>query len=179
MIENRNEQDITRERDVTDETQTYEETTVEEPVEQSSSKDSITFVSMDTNMYYMDKSIVDWESTLQNKQNLEDNMFAVRKILNELMFARHDNASEAIETTFNVVLPFIQEFGFDPTANYKKTYPDCDDYDIALMYCIDAIEIMHTLLQELAVYEANSTLMSSMIQTIIGGNVNESNVQET
>ena len=154
MIENRNEQDITKERDVTHETQTYEETSVEEPAEQSSSKDTITFVSMDTNIYYMDKSIVDWESTLQNKRNLEDNMFAVRKILNELMFARHDanNVSETIETTFNIVLPFIQEFGFDPTANYKKIYPDCDDYDIALMYCIDAIEIMRTLLQELAVY---------------------------
>lgn len=174
--------DVTNEHDVSDDVMLHDESAIpsinEDDVDMSN---SMRFVSMDTNTYLMDKSIINWEETLKNKQNIEENLFFVRKVLNELIFQHNESHNSGIDEAFGPVLDFIKEFGFDPTKSYSKMYPDANDFDFALMYCIDAIEIMNVLLHEIASYEGAKNAIGSIMETMnnIGGMNDERRVEES
>ena len=170
--------DITQERDVSEAVELHDAETqpIEGPDDESvNMSDCIRFVSMDTNEYLMDKSIINWDATSENERNIRENMFLVRKILNELIFQKNSGDRSAIDQAFDVVEPFLAEFGFHPLENYKKMYPGCDDYDISLMFCIDAIEIMNVILREIAAYSGAKNAIKSIMETMssIGGSIDE------
>lgn len=134
-------------------------------------EDMIKFVSMDTYTYYISREAINWNETAKNTSQLSDNLFIIRKMMNELIFNNHnERKDESVRKAFEMVLPFIQSFGFDPTENYKRIYPECDDADIALMYCIDAIEIMNRIMEEIRLFESSSGLISSLFATMTGNN---------
>lgn len=161
--------DLTQERDVSDEVSDYEAETNTEPTaeEEPKPEDIIRFISMDTYSYSITKNAINWEETADNVQDLNSNLFLIRKLMNELIFNRHStNSADTITRVMGLVLPFIQGFGFDPTTNYKAIYPDCDDFDIALMYCIDAMEIMKKILEEIRVYQTSKNLIGDIFGSV-------------
>lgn len=148
--------DVTEERDVTEQVDQFNSEqpglVIPEPSPMYPG-DDIAFPSMDTRTYLIARSAINWDDMLTAEDTLRDNQFQVRQILKEIMFAGNKPDNQSIQLAFEHVYPFIKEFGFDPTEGYNTMYPDATDYDKAIMYCIDANELLHVILREIAVYK--------------------------
>ena len=150
--------DVTEERDVTEQVEQFDASqhglVLPEPEPFYQNDDDIVFVSMDTKSYLISRKAINWDDMLTAESSLLENQFAVRQILKEIMFGGNNSANAAIRTAFENVRPFLVEFGFDPTEGYHAMYPNGSDYDYAIMYCIDANEVLHTVLREIAIHKA-------------------------
>lgn len=156
MIEN-NMIDATDERDVTD---LIEEggtagtpgMVIPEPSPMFPGND-IHFQSMDAKVYLISRDELDWAGMIAAKNTLEQNKTMVRQLMREILFAGNTSSNEAIQEAHDSVKQFLIDFGFDPTEGYKKIYPDAGTYEFALMYCIDANELLTVVLNEIEKYE--------------------------
>lgn len=165
-------ENMANDRDVSEDVMKFDAS--QQPPDPNETDYTIPFQSMDSRVYYMDGNQINWIETAQKVDDIKQNLFMVRQLMRELMFARHDDPTAAINQVFEQVRPFIQEFGFDPTENYHKIYPDCDDFDIAIMYCVDAMEIMNVIITEITSFKSRSELISQMFETLQTPNENVS-----
>lgn len=150
--------DVTEERDVTDAVIEHDVTAADEiPEEEEVTIDpnQLKFVSMDGRVYLADRDAIDWDATssAESVQNLEQNLFIARQMLREAMFSRHEKGDiPIVHTIHDVVKPYLSDFGYTP--DYMGTYPDATQIDMAIMYCIDIIEVLNVVLREVAILNA-------------------------
>lgn len=154
-----NYEDITDDRDVSEAVMDHDETTApdtEIPLYQEVPDNAFVFHSMDGHHYLIDRTLIDWEKTAANEEVIQQNMFVVRQQLLNLFLSR-DGVTESDTEFANTVVKDIVT-GFGCTPKYTATFPEADHYDIAQMYCIDALEIMNLLLKEIAVFNVNKSI---------------------
>ena len=179
-----NTQDVTDEVDVSEAVQ---EVNSDDIVDQGVSIDTVqTFKaipegmtvlnSMDGNKYLLNLSTVDWAETAseQNMQNINANEEFVRAVFREVIFAHtmadtDPDAAQKYETgpAIDTVRAYVDGFGLKPL--YKETYPNASDYDIDIMWCIDALEITRVVRTQCEIWRATHPTT----ETEEGGNENE------
>jgi hypothetical protein len=167
--------DVTEEADVSDAILEHEENpepaknlnTVLSSALMDNNDNTIKIHSVSANTYLMDRTTVDWEQTSlpENLQKIYNNKDYIYRVLRDLMFTRNVDAEDmkkfATDQAMNFVKPFVEEFGIRP--NYKMTYPDAAEIDVAMCYCFDAIIILMTILTEIAVYRATHPVTASEV----------------
>lgn len=155
--------DVTEERDVTEATIDHEvETQPEtdapaatESIDEIPEEDRIEFQSMDGKIYVANAQTIDWNATSaeESKNSMRNNLFVIHQCLRELISIRRETDQNAIdnlvETTMNIVVPFLSAFGYYP--EFEIVFPDATKDDIAILYCIDAIEVMTKIMSEVRV----------------------------
>lgn len=156
--------DMTLERDVSEEVIDHEMEQQEEHAMESElpsyaevPENGIVFHSMDCHHYLIDRNAVDWEQTAANKETIENNLFVVRQQLMNIMLLGPDGATEE-DTEFARTVVKDIVIGIGCTPKYTATFPEASHYTIAQMYCIDAIEIMHLMLKEIAIFNMNKSI---------------------
>lgn len=154
-----NYEDITEDRDVSEAVMDHDEESIPEneiPLYQEIPDNAIIFHSMDGHHYMIDRGSVNWEQTAANEDYLQQNMFVIRQQLMNLFLSR-DGVTE-VDTEFarTVVKDIVTSTGCTP--KYTATFPEADHYDIAQMYCIDALELMNLFLKEIAVFNVNKSI---------------------
>lgn len=146
--------DVTNEYDVSDEVQNHDsmnESNVGVSLDESS--DAIHIRSMDGNTYLMDRNAIDWDSTSNNMGIMNQNLEMIQNYLMDLMFSQTQSADIDSDGILNIVEPFVHDFGLHP--KYDQIYTDASKNLIATLYCIDAIELLHTMLREVHAWMAS------------------------
>ena len=127
------ENDITEETDVTESTQSYGDIKPEDvPTEEH--QYTIRFYSMDG-----------------RQQEMTQNQMTLRQMRKELVFAHHEGDHPAIvDTAFEQVGDYMSKLvGF--STDYTQTYPDANDWCIALCMVTDCLELVTIILHEIDV----------------------------
>lgn len=127
----------------------------------------IEFRSISNRVYMIDPDAIDWAETSkpENVEGLEQNMQRIRDMLCDLL-TEHDDTDDAKNVVFNVVYGFLTDMGIDPLTAYQERIPDIRDFDMAVMLCIDAIELTNVILRHVAVYKTGTDLLSQMFNTM-------------
>ena len=146
------ENDITEETDVTESTQSYGDIKPEDvPTEEH--QYTIKFYSMDGRVYLLDGDNIDWDPLMDDHAIAEmtQNQMTLRQMRKELVFAHHEGDHPAIvDTAFEQVGDYMSKLvGF--STDYKETYPDANDWCIALCMVTDCLELVTIILHEIDV----------------------------
>lgn len=181
LLRNPNVTDVTDDKDVSDVVNEYDSSKDEEPIDISlntdnTSVDAIIFNSMDGHQYFMDKNAINWDETMKSESDLRDNLMYVQSLLRSVLTERGTDGTENAEYTLTTVRRFIEEFGFTP--KYNEAYPDAQVYDYAICYCIDAIEIMHLMLEAIVEYKGSKfSFGNSILNSLINSITNEEELE--
>ena len=139
--------DVTNEYDVSEEVVEHDSTfQMEEEIAPDNSNDAIHVRSMDGNTYLMDRNTINWEETSNNIGIMYQNLEMLQSALMNQLHAATQSADLATKDTMDMVKPFVNDFGLFP--KYDQVYSDASESLIATLYCIDAIELIHTILRE-------------------------------
>lgn len=139
-------------------------------------ENAIIFKSMDGKSYLIDKTCIDWDQTADNIHALESNVTVVRQSLMSLFFDKKNADTSYANTEIKNLI-----VGLGCTPKYSVTFPNADEFDTAVMYCIDALELMNIIISEIKLYLTNKSVtdLININQLILGGKLYEDNVQET
>lgn len=168
--------DVTDEYDVSEQVEEHDSTfTMEEEIAPTNADDVIHIKSMDGNTYLMDRNAVDWEATSQNMDVMYQNLEMLQSALMNQLHAQTQSADISTKETMDMVKPFVNDFGLHP--KYELVYTDASDNLIATLYCIDAIELIHTMLRE--VHAWMSMKASECLFNVIQTNPNNQQEEES
>lgn len=158
--------DITSERDVSDAVMEQSESCAalkesDIPVYNDIPDNTIIFRSMDGSAYLIDKTAIDWELSALNEYAIESNLFAVQQTLQKLMMLnQNDITPEDTDFALTAVKDIVVGSGCTP--KYTLTYPNADDYVLAQLYCIDAMQLCNLILKEIAIFKTNKSIMDCL-----------------
>lgn len=169
--------DVTEERDVTEATIDHEvaESDVPPMTElEIPPEDQIEFYSMDGKVYLANAQAINWKETgmPESVQNIMNNLFIIRQRLRELMYnniedplmasmgteeavkVAEESRKVLVDSTMDIVVPFLTGFGLIP--EYNVVFPGIEGSNLAMLYCIDAIEVLTKILAEIRVRNAEA-----------------------
>jgi len=176
--------DITSERDVSEEVMNHDADSIEEcvidqsevPLYNEIPENAIIFHSMDGHDYMIDRTSIDWNLTAQNEDNIHSNMLVIRQTLMSLIFSKNDLRPSDTEFGNTVVKDMV--IGFGCTPKYTAIFPDADDYDLAQLYCIDALQLMNLILTEVSVFKVNKSFADCLNLFSQEENTHEDSIQQ-
>lgn len=169
--------DVTEERDVTEATIDHEVTESDVPPMtelEIPPEDQIEFYSMDGKVYLANAQAINWKETgmPESVQNIMNNLFIIRQRLRELMYnnvedplmasmgteeavkVAEESRKVLVNSTMDIVVPFLTGFGLIP--EYNVVFPGIEGSNLAMLYCIDAIEVLTKILAEIRVRNAKA-----------------------
>lgn len=169
--------DVTKERDVTEATIDHEVTESDVPPMtelEIPAEDQIEFYSMDGKVYLANAQAINWKETgmPESVQNIMNNLFIIRQRLRELMYnniedplmasmgteeavkVAEESRKVLVDSTMDIVVPFLTGFGLIP--EYNVVFPGIEGSNLAMLYCIDAIEVLTKILAEIRVRNAKA-----------------------
>lgn len=169
--------DVTKERDVTEATIDHEVTESDVPPMtelEIPPEDQIEFYSMDGKVYLANAQAINWKETgmPESVQNIMNNLFIIRQRLRELMYnniedplmasmgteeavkVAEESRKVLVDSTLDIVVPFLTGFGLIP--EYNVVFPGIEGSNLAMLYCIDAIEVLTKILAEIRVRNAKA-----------------------
>ena len=152
--------DVTNEYDVSDEVTEHDANILQEEVGINNDENMIHIRSMDGNTYLMDADAIDWNETLKNINVMRSNLEFLHSTLMNLMFSETQSADVVTQDSLEMLKAFVTDFGLLP--KYEEVYTDASNTLLAKLYCIDAIELIHTVLREVEVYNANKVAMQML-----------------
>lgn len=158
--------DITSERDVSNEVMEQDEEMCEFngsdiPIFNDVPEHTLVFRSMDGVAYLLNKEAIDWDQMVANEDVIESNLFSIREMLQSLMkISSTDITPEDTDFAMNAAKDIV--IGSGCTPKYTMTYPNADDYTIAQLYCIDAMQLCNLLLREIAILKTNKSIMDCL-----------------